>query len=54
MVGGMAVIVDAPGNLFEPVSFDREDGFEKCAVALADRIFGQCHRLCLWVISSPT
>jgi hypothetical protein len=37
----MAVIVDASGKLFEAVSFDREDEFERCVVALADRIFGQ-------------
>lgn len=36
----MAVVVDVNGTLYEPVSFIREDEFEKCVVALADRIFG--------------
>ncbi len=37
----MAVIVDSSGKLYEQISFDREDGFEQCVIALADRIFGQ-------------
>ena len=37
----MAVVTDASGKLYEPVSFDREGEFEKCVIALADRIFGQ-------------
>lgn len=37
----MAVIVDSSGRLYEQISFEREDAFEKCVVSLADRIFGQ-------------
>ena len=37
----MAVIVSSDGKLYEQVSFDLEEDFEKCVVSLADRIFGQ-------------